>query len=109
MQDTINDLASYDESLRNHCLARINPMKDKLLQWINLALMIDLFLVLISFFWFVIALIGHTAGIPLGWDLWYKLWEPVFTPAIGILMAGALLSGAISWLNKRWQSRSTNS
>ncbi|MBD2464050.1 hypothetical protein H6G89_23895 [Oscillatoria sp. FACHB-1407] len=79
-------------------------MKEKLLEWLNLALVANLFLVLLSFFWLAIAVVGHTFKIPLGLDLWYKLWEPVFTPAIGILMAGALLSGIISWVNKRLQS-----
>ncbi len=81
-------------------------MKEKLLQWLNLALMVNLFLVLFSFFWFAIALVGRSTGIPLGLDIWYKLWEPVFTPAIGILMAGALISGAIGWINKRINLRS---
>ncbi|MDX2212697.1 MAG: hypothetical protein SFY66_05345 [Oculatellaceae cyanobacterium bins.114] len=81
-------------------------MKDKLLEWLNLALVANLFLVLLSFFWLAIAVIGHAFKVPLGLDLWYKLWEPVFTPAIGILMAGALLSGIISWVNKRLQSMS---
>lgn len=76
-------------------------MKDKLLNWINLALVVDLFLVLFSFFWLAIAVVGRSAGVSLGLDLWYKLWEPVFTPAIGILMAGALISGAISWVSKK--------
>jgi hypothetical protein len=81
-------------------------MKEKLLQWLNLALMVNLFLVLFSFFWFAIALVGRSTGIPLGLDLWYKLWEPVFTPALGILMAGALISGALGWINKRLNYRS---
>ena len=81
-------------------------MKDKLLQWLNLALMVDLFLVLLSFFWLAIAVAGRAANLPLGLDLWYKLWEPVFTPAIGILMAGALVSGAASWITKRLNARS---
>jgi hypothetical protein len=76
-------------------------MKEKLLNWLNLALMANMFLVLLSFFWFAIALIGRTTGVPLGWDLWYRLWQPVFTPAIGILMAGAILSGVASWITKR--------
>jgi len=84
-------------------------MKEKFLQWINLALMVDLFLVLFSFFWFAIALIGRASGIPLGLDVWYKLWDPVFTPALGILMAGALLSGLSSWIMKRLGDRSTPS
>lgn len=81
-------------------------MKDKVLQWLNLALMVDLFLVLLSFFWLAIAVIGRSVGVPLGLDLWYSLWEPVFTPAIGILMAGAIFSGIAGWVSNRL-SRST--
>jgi hypothetical protein len=82
-------------------------MKDKLLEWLNLLLVANLFLVLFSFFWLAIAIIGHAFKLPLGLDLWYQLWQPVFTPAIGILMAGALLSGILSWLNKRLASKQT--
>lgn len=81
-------------------------MKERLLQWLNVALMADLFLVLFSFIWLAVAVAGRAAHVPLGLDLWYKLWEPVFTPALGILMAGALLSGAIGWVAKRWSDRS---
>jgi hypothetical protein len=77
-------------------------MKERLLNWLNLALMADLFLVLLSFAWLAIAVLGRAAGVPLGLDLWYTLWEPLFTPAIGILMAGAILSGLISWVAKRF-------
>jgi hypothetical protein len=76
-------------------------MKDKFFEWLNLALMANLFLVLFSFFWLAIAVIGRSLHIPLGLDLWYKLWEPVFTPSIGILMGGAILSGVASWVSKR--------
>ncbi|HEY9854016.1 MAG TPA: hypothetical protein V6D28_31405 [Leptolyngbyaceae cyanobacterium] len=80
-------------------------MKDKLLNWLNVALMWDFFLVLFAFFWFAIALLGKAAGVPLGLDLWHRLWEPLFTPAIGILMAGAIVSGAASWISKRLNSK----
>ncbi|MBR8837299.1 MAG: hypothetical protein DSM106950_25645 [Stigonema ocellatum SAG 48.90 = DSM 106950] len=80
-------------------------MKDKFLNWLNVVLVADVFLVLLSFGWLVIAVIGHTAGVPLGLDLWYKLWQPVFTPAIGILMAGAIASGIISWISRQLQVR----
>jgi hypothetical protein len=76
-------------------------MKDQLLNWLNSFLVVDTFLVLFSFVWLAIAVAGKAANIPLGLDLWYKLWEPVFTPAIGILMAGAILSGLISWISKK--------
>ncbi len=79
-------------------------MKDKLLNWLNIVLMADVFFVLLSFFWFAIALVGRSLGVPLGFDLWYSLWEPVFTPAIGILMAGAILTGTINWISKKLSS-----
>ena len=79
-------------------------MKERVIRWLNQFLMLDVFLVLLSFFWLAIAVIGHSLGISLGLDLWYSLWEPVFTPAIGILMAGALISGLISQISKRLNS-----
>jgi len=79
-------------------------MKDKLLNWLNVVLVADVFLVLASFVWLAIAVIGHSAGVPLGLDLWYKLWQPLFTPAIGILMGGAIISGLASQISKRLKS-----
>lgn len=75
-------------------------MKNKLLNWLNVALVVDTFFVLFSFSWLVVGLIGRTTGIPLGLDVWYKLWQPVFTPALGILMGGAILSGVIGRINQ---------
>jgi hypothetical protein len=79
-------------------------MKDRLIRWLNQFLVMDVFLVLLSFFWLAIAVIGRSVGVPLGLDLWYRLWEPLFTPAIGLLMAGALMSGLISQISKRLNS-----
>ena len=77
-------------------------MKETILTWVNRVLMYNLFFVLFAFLWFAIALIGRSFDIPLGFDLWYRLWEPVFTPAIGLLMGGAILSGIISWVNRQF-------
>jgi len=79
-------------------------MKEKLLNWLNLALMANLFLVLASFLWFAIAVVGRSAKVSLGLDIWYQLWQPLFQPAIGILMLGALLSGLASWLSRKFVS-----
>ena len=76
-------------------------MKEKLQQWLNLALMADLFFVLFSFFWLTVAVVGRSTGISLGLDLWYKLWEPLIQPAMGILMAGALLTGLLGWVSRQ--------
>lgn len=79
----------------------LSTLKDKLLSGLNFILMLDLFFVLFSFLWFAIALIGRSADVPLGFDLWYRLWEPVFTPAIGLLMGGSLVVGAARWISNR--------
>ena len=79
-------------------------MKDKLLNGLNLFLVADVFFVLLAFGWFAIAIVGRSLGVPLGLDIWYGLWQPVFNPAIGILMLGALLSGLISWMSDRLSS-----
>jgi hypothetical protein len=82
-------------------------MKEKLFNWLNTALMWNIFFVLFSFAWMAIALIGRSFHLPLGFDLWYSLWEPVFMPSIGILMAGAILSGIIGWISKRLETKRT--
>ena len=79
-------------------------MKEKLLNWLDTFLVADVFLVIIAFTWFAIAVIGRYSGVALGLDLWHRLWEPVFTPAIGILMGGAILSGIIKQITKRLNS-----
>jgi hypothetical protein len=76
-------------------------MKDKLLSWLNLMLVADVFLVLLGFCWLAIAASGEAIGINLGLDLWHKLWQPLFSPAIGILMGGAILSGIVSWVSRK--------
>jgi hypothetical protein len=76
-------------------------MKDKVLSWLNLLLVADVFLVLLGFGWLAIAVLGNAAGVNLGLDLWHQLWQPVFSPAIAILMSGAVLSGIISWVSRK--------
>ncbi|BAW97261.1 hypothetical protein NIES970_22120 [[Synechococcus] sp. NIES-970] len=73
-------------------------MKAQFTLWLDRLLVADVFVVLFAFFWFAIALVGRSSGVNLGWDLWYSLWEPVFTPAIGILMLGAIASWVIKKL-----------
>ncbi|ANV87718.1 hypothetical protein [Picosynechococcus sp. PCC 7117] len=74
-------------------------MKEQFILWLDRLLVADVFVVLFAFFWFAIALVGRSSGVNLGWDLWYSLWEPVFTPAIGILMLGAILSWVVKKLS----------
>lgn len=38
-------------------------------------------------------------------DAWLPLWPLVFQPAIGVLMAGALVSGGLNWLQEQQQKK----
>ena len=81
-------------------------MKEQFTVWLDRFWVADGFVVLFAFFWFAIALIGKSSGINLGWDIWYSLWEPVFTPAIGILMLGAILSWVVKKVGTFFQPKS---
>lgn len=72
----------------------------KILNLINNLLTFNFFFVLLSFAWFIIAIIGKYTNIPLGMQVWQGLWEPLFLPAISVLMGGAILSGTISYVAK---------
>ncbi|KRH96525.1 MULTISPECIES: hypothetical protein [Cylindrospermopsis] len=79
-------------------------MKEKILNWVNIILVADFFLVILGFGWFTIAIVGNASGVNLGLDLWHRLWIPLFNPAIGLLMGGALLSGISSWVSKKFSN-----
>lgn len=83
-------------------------MKEQLVTWINRLLVADVFLVLFGFIWFAIAVIGETLNIPLGFALWYKLWQPLFNPAIGILFLGAFATWGINKISERFGINKTN-
>ncbi|GIL59515.1 hypothetical protein Vafri_14282 [Volvox africanus] len=38
-------------------------------------------------------------------DAWYPLWPLLWQPALGVLMAGALVSGALGWLKEKQQQQ----
>lgn len=81
----------------------------RLRELVNWLLVADTFFVLASFGWFVVALLGRSWKIPLGFELWLRLWEPLFMPAIGLLMAAALVNGGLSYVQNRWHLRSVGS
>jgi hypothetical protein len=72
----------------------------KISNFINNLLTLNFFFILLTFVWFIIAIIGKYTNIPLGLQVWQSLWEPLFLPAISILMGGAILSGTISYVSK---------
>lgn len=75
-------------------------MSKRILDLINNLLTFNVFFVILSFAWFIIAVIGKYINIPLGLQIWQSLWNPLFLPAISVLMGGAILSGTISYAIK---------
>lgn len=74
---------------------------ENLLRWVNKALLFDMFLVFFFFAWFVVAVVGdRLLNFNLGLGIWQQLWEPIIQPALGIVMAGAILSGVASKFKK---------
>ena len=66
-------------------------------------LVVDVFVVIAGAIWFAVAVVLHSQHVEAPLTLFQKLWEPLFTPAIGLLMAAALLSGALGWWQRRGQ------
>ena len=87
--------------------APLTPASTSLLQrlkgWLDLVLVADVFLVIAAALWFALAVLLHSRGVETPLQLFQQLWEPLFTPAIGLLMAAALLSGALGWWQRRGQ------
>ena len=75
----------------------------RLREWLDRLLVADVFLVLAGALWFAVAVVLHSQGVEAPLATFQKLWEPLFTPAIGLLMAAALLSGALGWWQRRGQ------
>jgi hypothetical protein len=75
-------------------------MKDQIWNVINLLLTANVFFVLAIFGWFVVGLVGRANHLDLGFDQWRSLWDPLFLPAISVLMGGAIASGIYQKVNK---------
>lgn len=80
-------------------------MKEQIITWLNRILIADVFLVFLGFIWFAIAVIGRYLNIPLGFDIWYRLWLPVFNPAIGILFLGVFTTWSIDKITSKFSSK----
>ena len=79
-------------------------MKEKISDWLNRFLVFDVFVVFFGFLWFVVAVIGRYLGNQEIFEIWYKLWIPVFNPAIGILFLGAFAT----WLIAKFSAKKTS-
>ena len=66
-------------------------------------LVVDVFVVIAGAIWFAVAVTLHSQHIEAPLELFQRLWEPLFTPAIGLLMGAALFSGVLGWWQRRGQ------
>jgi hypothetical protein len=66
-------------------------------------LVVDVFVVIAGALWFATAVVLHSQHVEAPLALFQRLWEPLFTPAIGLLMGAALLSGVLGWWQRRGQ------
>jgi hypothetical protein len=76
---------------------------EKVQQGLDRLLVLDVFLVLFGALWFGLGVALHLRGMESLLDAFQKLWLPLFQPAIGLLMLGALLSGILGWWRRRGQ------
>jgi hypothetical protein len=83
--------------------AQAQPLLQRLKNGIDRLLVINVFLVIAGAVWFAVAVVCHSQTIEAPLNLFQRLWEPLFTPAIGLLMAAALVSGALGWWQRRGQ------
>ena len=81
------------------------PLGQRLKGWIDTLLVVDVFVVIAGAIWFGVAVLCHSRGIETPLDWFQRLWEPLFTPAISLLMGAAILSGVLGWALKWWQRR----
>jgi hypothetical protein len=70
-------------------------------------LIADFFLVLFVLLWLVAGVVQSSVsgGESFLLDMWYPLWPLLWQPAIGVLMAGALVSGGIGWLQEQQKGK----
>ena len=70
---------------------------------LDLLLVADVFLVIAGAGWFVVAVAMHSQKLDRPLEVFQRLWDPLFTPAIGLLMAASLISGGLGWWQRRGQ------
>ena len=70
-------------------------------RWLDRLLMLNVLVVIGGAVFFSVAVAAQAQGRDQAMDLFQSLWQPLFTPAISLLIMAALLSGIISW----WQRR----
>ena len=78
-------------------------------RWLDRLLMLNVLVVFLGAGFFAVAVVTQSQGNNAPMDLFQQLWQPLFTPAISVLIMAALTSGILSWWQRRVQKpRSDN-
>ena len=78
-------------------------------RWLDRLLMLNVLVVFLGAGFFAVAVVTQSQGKNAPMDLFQQLWQPLFTPAISVLIMAALTSGIVSWWQRRVQKpRSDN-
>ncbi|WP_392349930.1 hypothetical protein [Parasynechococcus sp.] len=78
-------------------------------RWLDRLLMLNVLVVFLGAGFFAVAVVTQSQGKNAPMDLFQQLWQPLFTPAISVLIMAALTSGILSWWQRRVQKpRSDN-
>ena len=72
-------------------------------RWLDRLLMLNVLVVFLGAGFFGVAVVAQTQGRNQPMDLFQLLWQPLFTPAISLLIMAALISGILSWWQRRVQ------
>ena len=78
-------------------------------RWLDRLLMLNVLVVFLGAGFFAVAVVAQTQGRNRPMDLFQLLWQPLFTPAISLLIMAALVSGILSWWQRRVQQAGRDS
>jgi len=78
-------------------------------RWLDRLLMLNVLVVFLGAGFFGVAVVAQTQGRNQPMDLFQLLWQPLFTPAISLLIMAALVSGILSWWQRRVQQAGRDS
>ena len=83
--------------------AMTSPQEPLWKRWLDRLLMLNLLAVLVGAGFFGIAVLAQLRGQQGLMDLVQQLWQPLFAPAISLLIMAALVNGVLSWWKRRLQ------
>jgi len=72
-------------------------------RWLDRLLMLNLLAVFLGAVVFAVAVLAQLQGNQALMDRVQQLWQPLFAPAISLLIMAALVNGILSWWQRRVQ------